>query len=49
MDDQDVPSNNEDLNHEDLDDEGEENLEGEIICSLHKLEKLGMINGSLKE
>jgi hypothetical protein len=49
MNDQDELSNNEDINHEDSDEEGEVNLEGELICALHELKKLRMKNASLKE
>ena len=49
MNDQDAFSNNEDINHEDLDEEGEVNLEGELICALHEWKKLKMKNASLKE
>jgi hypothetical protein len=36
-------------NHEDPDEEGEVNLEGELICALNELEKLRKKNESLKE
>ena len=35
--------------HEDPDEEGEVNIEGELICSLSELEKLRKKNESLKE
>jgi hypothetical protein len=42
-------SNNKYINHEDSDEEGEVNLEGELICALQELKKPRMKNASLKE
>lgn len=42
-------SDNEDINQEYFDDEGEVNLEGELIYALSELEKLGKKKVFLKE
>jgi hypothetical protein len=42
-------SDGETLKHEDLDEEGDVNLEFELICSLSELKKIRKRNESLKE